>query len=68
MEPEAKNDWHLDIGPMSVWCEYEENRLKTPASRVHTAKMHLAPWWPQMELQSNENLLVSRPWSHAYLV
>ena len=22
-------DWSLDLGPMNIWCEFEENLLKT---------------------------------------
>ena len=38
-----KINWRLDLGPMHIWSEYEENQLKTLVSRVHTTKMHLAP-------------------------
>ena len=31
-------DWILDFGPMNIWCEVEEDGLKTLLNRVHTVK------------------------------
>ena len=38
-----KIDWRLDLGLMHIWCEYEENQLKTQVSGAPTRKTHLPP-------------------------
>ena len=34
---------YLNFGPMHIWCEYEENRLKTLESRGYTRKTAFGP-------------------------
>ena len=41
-----KIDWSLDLGPMNVWYEFEEDLLKTVECAQEKTK--LAPSWSQM--------------------
>ena len=40
---------------MNIWCEFEEDKLKTLLCRVHTVNMKLTPWWPQMSVTGDKN-------------
>ena len=35
--------WNLEHGSMNIWCEFEENQLKTLPWRVHTRKINFGP-------------------------
>ena len=35
--------WGLEHGQIKIWCEFEENRLKTLLFREHTRKNKVGP-------------------------
>ena len=44
MEPQgAKIDWHLDLGPMHIWCEYEENLVENSGLQSAQKKNPFGP-------------------------
>ena len=51
-------DWNLDLSPMNIWCEFEEDQLKTVFCRLHIVKNEVGPlvatnvtneWWKWIE-------------------
>ena len=38
-----KFDWSLDLGPMNIWCEFEEDSLKTALWSAHKKKRSWSP-------------------------
>ena len=64
----TKMHWVLEHGPMIICCGFGKHTLKTKGLRAYTRKMNLTPWWPQMSLQVDENVLESGAWSNEYLL
>ena len=62
-----KIDWGLDLGPMQIWCEYEHKSVENSGLQSSQRKTHLAPYWPQMELQRAQNRWAFGPWYNRHV-
>ena len=82
-ESVTKMNWGREHGPMDIWCEFEEDRLKTLLCRANTAENEVGPFvatnvtnqWQQCigtqimaERIGDKNELGHGAWTNGYLV